>query len=207
MAEALKISFDRAKLSADLRRFQARHPRAVAISLSRTAKRAETLAVREIQADAGASAQKTIRRNLKVRDASENKLEAAVVAYSSKKDRIPLFELRPRPRAASSRRPATGVSYGNNRRTVPGSFIATVPKKSKFPGDIVGVHTGVFRRIGNRIRLTHGRSKGQMGQRIVELFGPSVALVFARKKIQSKLRELAARVYPDELARAFKFAS
>jgi hypothetical protein len=196
MAEAIKISVDKQKLSADLRRLTARYPRATAIALNRTVKRAETLAVREIQADVGASAQKTIRRNLTTRDAKESKLEAAVVAFSAKKDRIPIFEMKPRPRSVTRRKPPVGVSYGNDRKVIPSSFIAIMPSG----------HQGVFQRVGGKVPLARGKSKGKVRQRITELFGPSVALVFSRQKIQQKLRELVAKVGPDEFARAFKFA-
>jgi hypothetical protein len=124
-----------------------------------------------------------------------------------KKERVPLYEMKPRPKSVTRRRPAGGVSYGPESRLIPGSFIA------KFKSG----HAGVFKRIGAR-RITDDRrylrvqagvlqrtSRALRAQQITELFGPSVALVFGRKKILEPIRKLIEDKLPKEVERALNF--
>lgn len=186
MAASLKVSTDSAALRRKLEdRLVKRAPRAAVAGINRVARGAYTLSVREIQADVGASSQKTIRRNLTVHPARGDKPEAQVQAFSAKKDRIPIYEMKPRPKSVTKRRPAGGVRWGANQRLIPGSFIARVRSG----------HMGVFKRQG-KSRLP-----------IAELFGPSVALVFSRKKILAKVTGYIREKLPIEIARAFKFVT
>lgn len=185
MAVAVKVSTDHAALSRKLNQSVKRYPRAAAAGINKAAAGAFTLSVREIQADVGASSQKTIRKNLTLQKATGEKPEARLVAFSSKKDRIPIIEMKPTPRTVTRRRPAIGVRYGAQRKVIPGSFIARLRSG----------HVGVFRRTSSA-RLP-----------IVELFGPSVALVFSRKKIVDKVSVYLRAKVPEEIARAFKFVT
>ena len=63
------------------------------------------------------------------------------------------------------------------------------------------VIAGVVQRIG--IRQRPGGRK--LRQQIAELYGPSVALVFSRKKIQAKLSAFIREIVPQEIERAFRF--
>jgi hypothetical protein len=187
MAIAIKVSTDTAALGRKLDQSVKRYPRAAAAGINRAAQGAFTLSVRAIQADVGAGAQKTIRRNLSLQKATAEKPEARLIAFSSSKDRIPIYEMNPRPKTVTRRRPPGGVRYGKQGILIPGSFIAVMKLKSG--------HVGVFR------RLTAKRFP------IVELKGPSVALVFSRKKIQEQISEYLRTKVPEEIARAFKFVT
>ncbi len=185
MATGIAVKFDSAALERKLQQKMARVPRATAAGLNRAAQGGLTLSVREVQKDIGATAQKTIRRNLTVSQATAQKPEAKIIGFSSKKDRVPIYEMRPKPRSVTKRRPAGGVRYGPEGKQIPGSFIAALKSG----------HVGVFKRLGAR-RLP-----------IRELFGPSVALVFSRKKIQKTLLDYLKTKVPEELKRAFKFVA
>jgi len=185
MANAINVKFDHAALERKLQQSVKRYPRAAAAGINRAAQGGYTLSVREIQKDIGATAQKTIRGNLTVSRATAQKPEAKIVGFSSKKDRVPIYEMRPKPKSVTKRRPAGGVRYGNEGRLIPGSFIAALKSG----------HVGVFKRVG----------AGRLPIR--ELFGPSVALVFSRKRIISKLTDYLKTKVPEEIKRAFKFAA
>ena len=184
-----------------------KNPRALAAGINRTMQSAQTLAVRQIQADVGAGAQKTIRRNISLKKASGEKTHAELIAVSAKKERIPIYDMKPRPRTVTRRRPPGGVSYGPTSKLIPGSFIAQMRSG----------HVGVFKRIGTR-RIVDDRrylhtqagvlqrtSRALQADQITELFGPSVALVFSRKKITDQIKNLITEKIPAEVARAFKF--
>lgn len=186
MAMGIKVSTDTAKLSRQLEdRLLKRGPRAAVAGINRVARGAFTLSVREIQADIGASSQKSIRRNLTVKSANVTQQEALITASSSKNQRIPIYEINPRPRNVTKRRPSGGVRYGPRNKLIPGSFIAKLQS-----GRI-----GVFTRV-DAARLP-----------IEEKFGPSVALVFSRKIILDKVKAYVSERLPGEIARAFKFAT
>jgi hypothetical protein len=185
MALTLKVSTDQAGLERKLEeKILKRAPRAAAAGINRAAQGAFTLSVREIQKDIGATAQKSIRRNLSLSKASAAKPEARLTALSSKKERVPIYEIAPKPRSVTRRRPPGGVTYGPQSKLIPGSFIARMQSG----------HIGVFQRIRDK-RLP-----------VRELFGPSVALVFSRRKIRSKIQEFLKEKVPQEIARALKFA-
>jgi len=184
MAEFIKVSTDHAAFARKLEQSLKRYPRAAAAGINKAAQGAFTLSVREIQADIGAGAQKTIRRNLSLQKATAAKPEARLIAFSSKQDRIPIYEMNPRPRSITKRRPAGGVRYGKGI-LIPGSFIAALKSG----------HVGVFKRLA------------QKRTPIVELKGPSVALVFTRKKIQERIAEYLKTRVPEEIARAFRFVT
>lgn len=185
MALALKVSTDHAALKKKLAQSVKRYPRAAAAGINRAAQGAFTHAVRAIQEDVGTSAQKTIRRNLTVKNATAEKPEARLIGFSAKKDRIPIYELKPAPRSVTRRRPEGGVRYGAAKKLLPGSFIARMKSG----------HVGVFKRL-EKTRTP-----------LDELHGPSVALVFSRKKITDKVRAYLKAKLPVEIARAFKFVT
>ena len=162
-----------------------RAPRAAVSGLNRTARYALTASIRAVQKDIGATSQKSIRRNVHAIRATPQKLEAEIEARSTKKERIPIFEIRPKPRGLTKRRPAGGVRYGPQSKLIPGSFI----------GRMQSGHVGVFKRAG-AARLP-----------IAELFGPSVALVLSRKRVYEQVRKVIAERLPREIQRAFKFAT
>ena len=184
--------------------------RGVVAGLNRTAQHGMTVAVRAIQVDTGASAQKTIRRSLKVDGATAAKPQARLIARSGKKERIPIYELKPSPSSvAKRRRSVAGISYGPLRRLLKSSFIARMPSG----------HTGVFKRLGNRsstrdtnmVSVGSGvfqaasfltRRRRSARQAIGELFGPSVALVFGRRKVASQIEKAIDETLPKELDRA-----
>lgn len=144
--------------------------------LNRTAQRASTVAVRAMQADLGATSQKTIRRSMFTENASSNKPVATVKARGK---RIPLIELNAKPRTVSKRRRnIAGITWGKGR-TIAGSFIARMASG----------HIGVFKRRG-KARLP-----------IDELFGPSAAKVFANRRVQKPVREFIRNYLPTELKR------
>lgn len=194
---ALKVTTDHAALSRKLKQSLGRYPRAAAAGINRAAAGAFTLSVREVQADIGASAQKTIRKHIKLTRATQDKPQALLFARSFREDRIPIYEMKPTPRNVTRRKPPGGVRYGAQRKLIPSSFIAQLESGYK----------GVFKRFGPKIILTRGKSAGKKGQRIDELQGPSVALVFSRRKITDKIRAYLKDKVPQEIARAFKFAT
>lgn len=213
MAQTVKVSTDLAALDRKLRERIDRLPRAAAAGINRVAKSAYTLAVREIQKDTGATAQKTIRRNMAITTATAAKPIAVVAARASKQQRIPIYELNPKPKNVTKRRPPIGVAYGGGNsglaKVIPGSFIAAFKSG----------HKGVFKRIPVSIRKQNynTRVKGgalqrvpqfkssRLPERIAELFGPSVALVFSRRKILTPVKQHIRAKLPAEIARAYKF--
>lgn len=66
-------------------------------------------------------------------------------------------------------------------------------------------HTGIFERKGDKRRMTKGTYKGQLRQPIVELMGPSVAQLFASKKIIGRLQALVKEKLPDTFAHEFEY--
>jgi hypothetical protein len=192
MPLSISVKHDADKAMRQLREQLARRsPRALASGINRTANAGRTAAVRAIQADVGASAQKSIRANVTVKTASPEKLDAAIIARSTKRDRIPIIEISPRPRRVTKRRPAGGVSYGPKPKLLPGSFIAAMASG----------HVGVFKRIGE-----FGRRGNPKLEKIAELFGPSVALVLARKRVFSQVQAVIRERLPKEIQAAFRFA-
>lgn len=186
MAVALKVSTDTAGLSRKLNdKLVKRAPRALVAGINKVGRGAYTLSVREIQADVGASSQKTIRRNLAYHQATHAKPEAQLIARSAKKERIPIYELKPRPKSVTKRRPAGGVRYGASSKLIPSSFIARMKSG----------HISVFKR----------QEKSRLP--ISELFGPSVAKVFSGKKVLGKVTSYIREKLPVEIARAFKFVT
>jgi hypothetical protein len=185
MANTLRVTTDAAGLARKLDQKVKRYPSLAAAGINKPAAGAFTLAVREVQADIGASSQKTIRRNITLTKATGAKPQARLTAFSSKKDRIPIYEMKPKPKSVTKRRPEGGVRYGTQSKLIPGSFIARVRSG----------HIGVFKR-SSKSRLP-----------IQELFGPSVALVFSRKKIKGKIIEYLREKVPLEVARAFRFVT
>ncbi len=204
-----KVKLGKDEVTPWLRRVtaEAKNPRAIQAGINRTMQSAYTASVRAIQQDIAASSQKTIKRNLSLRTATAAQPGAELVARSAKKERVPLYEMKPRPKNITRRRPAGGVSYGPESKLIPGSFIA------KFKSG----HVGVFKRIGARriadarryLRVQAGvlqrTSRALNAQQITELFGPSVALVFGRKKILDPIKELIDDKLPKEIERALKF--
>lgn len=185
MANSIRVTTDTAALSRKLDQQVKRYPRYAAAGINKAAAGAYTLAVREIQKDIGATAQKTIRRNLSLTKATQAKPEARLTGFSSKRDRIPIFEMGPKPRSVTKRRPQGGVRYGAEGRLLPGSFIARMRSG----------HVGVFKRLG------------KTRNPIVELRGPSVALVFSRKRITGKILAFLDQKVPEEIRRAFKYVT
>lgn len=189
MALPLRISTDTAGLERKLQQKMARVPRATAAGINKTAERAYTLAVREIQKNVGSTAQKDIRKFLKLNKAfvskfgAKERLFATIEAKSRKKDRIRIYEMGPKPKNVTKKRPAGGVSYGPQNKLLKGAFIVQFGNKRK----------GVFTRLG-RSRFP-----------IVENRGPSVALVFKQEAILSKVNEFIRAKLPEELKRAYRF--
>src|SRR5689334_21382711 len=104
--EAIRITFDHAEFGRKLDRAVKRFPRAAAAGINRAAQGTYTLSVRLIQQDLGASSQKAIRSNLYLKPATADKPRAELKARSTKRERIPIFQLNPRPKTFSRRRPA-----------------------------------------------------------------------------------------------------
>jgi hypothetical protein len=192
MADSIKVTTDTAALARKLDQKVKRYPGFAAAGINKAAAGALTLAVREIQADIGASSQKTIRKNVTLTKATGAKPQARLTAFSSKRDRIPIFEMKPKPKTVTKRRPEGGVRYGVASKLLPGSFIARVASG----------HIGVFKRTGK-----FGRRGNPKLETIQELFGPSVALVFSRKKITGKITAFLREKVPQEVERAFRFVT
>lgn len=218
-----KVTTDRAAFGRKLDQSIKRFPRAAAAGINKAVRGVSTLAVREIQLEVGASAQKTIRRSIKLLTATKEKPEARLIVSSSGEKmrffsgdtavpgRIPIYELRPKPKTRPTGRPrGSGVSYGPTQKLLSGSFIATLKSG----------HVGVFTRIKNRniigdigfIDIGKGASifmppktRSRKKEPITELFGPSPALIFSRKKITDKIRAYVREKVPQEINRAFRF--
>jgi len=183
MTDPIRITFDHAEFGRKLDQSLQRYPKAAAAGINRAARGTFTLSVRLIQQDLGASTQKAIRSNLYLKAATADKPRTELAARSTKKERIPIFQLNPRPKTVTRRRPVGGVRYGKQNTLIPGSFI----------GRMKSGHMGVFKRAGSK-RLP-----------IKELFGPSIALIFSRRKIQAQISDYLQKKVPEEIARAFKF--
>lgn len=119
--------------------------------------------------------QKAVRDAVRIQKARQGTLEARVVATGA---RIPIIDLK-------ARETKKGITWAfrGARRLIPHSFIATMRSG----------HKGVFKRRG-RTRLS-----------IDELFGPSIPLVFSRKRILESLKQIASDRMLKELKSALKF--
>lgn len=119
--------------------------------------------------------QKVVREAVGIRKASQSKPEAEVVARGK---RIPIYDL-------TARQTQKGATYrsGAGRRLIPSAFIARMRSG----------HLGVFKRESKK-RLP-----------IVELFGPSIPLVFTRRKIQEALKQVIAERLPKEMESAARY--
>jgi hypothetical protein len=184
MTDPIRITFDHADFGRKLNQSLKRYPKAAAAGINRAARGTFTLSVRLIQQDLGASTQKAIRSNLYLKAATADRPRAELAARSAKKERMPIFQLNPRPKTVTRRRPVGGVRYGKRNTLIPGSFIGRMKKSG---------HMGVFKREGSK-RLP-----------IKELFGPSIALIFSRRKIQAQISDYLQTKIPQEIARAFRF--
>lgn len=155
-------------------------PYAIARGINRSAGSAQTVAVRELSRDLGARA-KDVRDNLRLKPARAQDLSATLTATGR---RIPLISFHARGPEPSRGR-GRGVTYrirGGPQR-LPHAFIATMRSG----------HRGVFRRAEVR-RLP-----------IIELFGPSIPLVFARRAIRNAILGRYAEVLPGNLKHEIEF--
>ena len=184
MTDPIRITFDHAEFGRKLDQSLKRYPKAAAAGINRAARGTFTLSVRLIQQDLGASTQKAIRSNLYLKAATADRPRAELAARSTKKERIPIFRLNPRPKTVTRRRPVGGVRYGKRNTLIPGSFIARMKS-----GHIGRIQT---RSIQERLPIK-------------ELFGPSIALIFSRRKIQEQISDYLQSKIPQEIARAFRF--
>lgn len=100
--------------------------------------------------------------------------------------------------AFPSRQLKIGVKVTITKRspkTLPHRFIATMQSG----------HTGIFQRKGDKRRMTKGRYKEALRQPVVELMGPSVAQLFASKKIIERLKALVKEKLPEVFAHEFEY--
>lgn len=180
MAESFNTATDRL-----LKKASGAMSKATLRALNRTADATRTRAVRAIQEDVGATSQKSIRKFIAVDRASDRRQEARVIARSKGDDRIPLYEMGPRPRqVARRRRPrGTGITYGPQNKFIAGAFIARMRSG----------HIGVFK------RLTAKRFP------VVELRGPSASWVFGGRKVTTILMAFIKDKLPGELAAQARF--
>ena len=179
-------------------RLEGNFNRGLVAGINRTAQAAQTVAVRTIQKDVGASSQKAIRRDLNVKKAFVSKFdrkintEARLQAKSTEKQRIPIYELGPRPKSVAYRPSSPGVSYGPSQKLIPKSFIARMQSG----------HVGVFGRLAGKIMMTSGRYRGQKRQPIDQKQGPSAALVFGRRKVRTPIAQVIDEHLKKEVDRA-----
>ena len=160
--------------------------KAQARGLNRTAAAARTQTVREVSADLRIR-QKMVRAATSVTRAQPQKLQASI-RVSGK--RIPIHEF-------NARQTRKGVTYRSRsgRKLILHGFIARMPSG----------HTGVFKRFGNKVKMTRGRFQGQRRQPIVELLGPSIPKVFTRARIQKSIRRVITQRLDREIDQAFSF--
>ena len=152
MTDPIRITFDHAEFGRKLNQSLKRYPKAAAAGINRAARGTFTLSVRLIQQDLGASTQKAIRSNLYLKAATADRPRAELAARSAKKDRIPIFQLNPRPKTVTRRQPVGGVRYGKRNTLIPGSFI----------GRMKSGHIGVVKRLGSS-RISARARKRQSG--------------------------------------------
>lgn len=155
-------------------------PFAIARAINRSAASAQTAAVRVISRDLGARA-RDVRDKVRLTPARSNALEATLTATGR---RIPLISFRARGPEPSRGR-GGGVAYvmRGSRQRLPHAFIATMRSG----------HRGVFRRIGVA-RLP-----------VIELFGPSIPQVLARRAIQNAVLTRYSEVLPGNLQHEIEF--
>lgn len=165
--------------------------------LNRVATSARATGAKAIAEDLGAK-QAAVRKAVIVKKATFDTMESLVVASGK---RIPLIEFVKNTAGqylsqlvAAQRRGMRGFGRGRARgggvpytlrgkRSVAGSFIARMPSG----------HVGIFRRLGKK-RL-----------KIIELFGPSMTLVFSKSKVQTAVRATIRARMPVEMKSAARF--
>ncbi|MGH7875000.1 MAG: hypothetical protein ACREQO_22625, partial [Candidatus Binatia bacterium] len=81
------------------------------------------------------------------------------------------------------------------------------------------LHTGVFKRLGRPgtgnpkyrrlragvVQLNPRLTSSMRDEQVAELFGPSVALVFSRRRVKDKIRSFVRERLTIEIHRALKF--
>lgn len=169
MAVLFAFTIDTRAAEAALRRLGDQAALAMARALNRTAKGAETDAVRAI-AENMRIKQQDVRKSMRLKRATQTLLQAEVVATGK---RIPLLAFRARG-PIPSRGKGGGVRYdlGAGRSLAPHAFIATMRSG----------HRGVFQR-----KPGAGRAP------IYELKGPSIPKVFGDRTILSAIQARAER--------------
>lgn len=183
MAFSVNVKHDANKTMAKLRdKLVRKTPGAAATALNRTLRSANTAAVRSLQKDLGGSSQRAIRDALKQKLARRDNLRAELSARTGKRDRIPIYQLGPRPREVTKRRPPGGVRYGTENKLLPGSFIAKLGGKKN-----------VYARLGKK-RFP-----------VTILRGPSVALVLGHEKVYGPVQKRINETISGELKRAIEF--
>jgi hypothetical protein len=160
--------------------------KATAHALNRVAVSVRASAVKSIGADLGAK-QADVRKAVVVyKKADIGSLEAQIVATGK---RIPLIDL-------GARQTRAGVSHQ--------SATGRTTKRSAFIAKMRSGHTGVFKRQKAKHKMNASSNyAGQMRQGIVELFGPSIPLIFTKDKVQTPLRA----VIRDRIAIEMKAAA
>lgn len=154
--------------------------RALVAGINRTAQAGQTAAIRAVQKDLGTTSQRRIRAAMYVKKASakpDGRTEAAIGARSTKKHRIPVYDLGARPRTVAYRPTSPGITYGPKNRLLPKTFIARMQSG----------HIGVFFRLEQKVRMQKGRYAGEIREPIVEAKGPLAALVMGRRPVRAEI--------------------
>lgn len=151
----ISLTYDDRKVTENIQRLEARYPVAVVRALNKSIASGRTIMAREMSQDLGLKVG-TVREAIKVREASQGRLEAKL-ATSMK--RIPISEFSPTG-PDPSRGKGRGITYRmqGQRKLLPHAFFSTMASG----------HRGVFLR------------KGKARLPIREAFGPSLGHVFLK---------------------------
>lgn len=175
----IDVSSNLGELKKALNSFIREEQDAVKRALNRTIEQAKVAASREIR-DAGYNLKaKDIKKSIEIRRATRSNLEAVLICEGRP---IPLL-------AYSAKRGPKGVSVTvkNGRKTVYGSFIATMASG----------HSGVFVRKPGMVQGKRG--KMILNRKIMELFGPSIPSALANPIVEEKMMQMVRDVFPRRL--------
>lgn len=151
-------------------------PKATASTLNKVARKAQSLAIKLIAKELGLP-QKVVRQQMIIYRATWRNLAGSIVARGKP---TPVW-------LSGGKATKKGVIYkrAGGRHLAKGAFKATMKTG----------HTGAFARYGEKVRVTRGKYKGQMRQRIGEIMRPPIPNIMVRKAIKAAMQEVSRETW------------
>jgi hypothetical protein len=157
------------------------------IAVNATAKQTVNVWAKAISQEIAVT-QKAVKGTIKITRKADERWISSTVTQQKKWNRIPLKQFKPKQDAA-------GVGYTIKRGSkgfLPSGFIV----KS------LGNH--VFKRDGAKIKLTQGKKKGSLGQRIYKQYGPSPWGVSIKNNLKEPVKAESEKILIKQIDRRIR---